>query len=104
MEFSEEEMEDLKEYTPTSCHLLHQAVGCRLPWRRIQLTDMTDRQEHQSRWIVDQQAGRNFLEDHKGPGKFTGRVRKQTDQKGLMWEVPVGVIYINRSDINTQEL
>ena len=104
MEFSEEDMEDLKEYTPTSRHLLHQAVGCRLHWRRIQLTDMTDRQERQSRWIVDQQAGRKFLEDHKGPGKFSGRVGKQTDQKELMWEVPVGAIYISRSGIHTQEL
>ena len=76
MEFSEEDMEDLKEYTPASRHLLHQAVGCRLHWRRIQLTDMTDRQERQSRWIVDQQAGRKFLEDHKGLGKFAGRVGK----------------------------
>ncbi len=65
---------------------------------------MTGRQESQSRWIVDQQAGRKFLEDHKGPGKFSGRVGKQTDQKELMWEVPVGAIYISRSGINTQEL
>ena len=104
MEFSEEDMEALTEYTPASRHLLHQAVGCRLHWRRIQLTDITDRQERQSRWIVDQQAGRKFLEDHKGPGKFSGRVGRQTDQKELMWEVPVGAIYISRSGINTQEL
>ena len=104
MEFSEEDMEALTEYTPASRHLLHQAVGCRLHWRRIQLTDITDRQERQSRWIVDQQAGRKFLEDHKGPGKFSGRVGKQTDQKELMWEVPVGAIYISRSGIHTQEL
>ena len=104
MEFSEEEMEVLKEYIPTSRHLLHQTLGCRLHWRSIQLTNMTDRQERQSRWIVDQQVGRKFLEDHKGPGKFMGLVGKQTDQKEIMWEVAVGVIYISRSDINTQEL
>ncbi len=53
MEFSEE-MEGLQEYSPKSRHLIHQAVGCRLHWRRIQLTEMTDRQERQSRWILDQ--------------------------------------------------
>ena len=61
VEFSEEEMEDLQEYTPTSLHLIHQTVGCRLHWRHIQLTDMTDRQERRSRWILDQQTGRKFL-------------------------------------------
>ena len=75
--------------TPTSHHLIHQDVRSRLHGRRIQLTDMTDRQESRSRWILDHQAGRKFLEDRKGPGKFTGRVGKQTDQKELMWEVPV---------------
>jgi hypothetical protein len=56
MEFSEEEMDVFQEYSPQSFHLIHQAVGCRLHWRRIQLTELTDRQERQSRWILDQQA------------------------------------------------
>ena len=103
MEFSEEEMDGLQEYSPKSRHLIHQAVGCRLHWRSLQLTELTDRQERQSRWILDQQAGRKFLEDHKGPGKFTGRVGKQTDQKDLMWETPVGAIYVSRSEIDTQQ-
>ncbi len=41
----------------TSQHISHvvvQTVGCRLHWRRIQLTETTDRQERQSRWILDQ--------------------------------------------------
>jgi hypothetical protein len=50
MEFSEEEMEGLQEYSPKSRHLIHQTVGCILHWRRIQLTETTDRQERQSRW------------------------------------------------------
>ena len=83
---------------------IHQVVGCRLHRRRIQLTEMTDRQAYQSRWILDQQTERKLFEDHKCPGKFTGRVGKQTDQKELMWEVPVGQIYISRSNMNTQEL
>jgi hypothetical protein len=103
MEFSEEEMNGFQEYSPQSRHLIHQVVGCRLHWRRIQLTELTDRQERQSRWILDQQAGRKFLEDHKGPGKFTGRGGKQTDQKDLMWETPVGAIFVSRSKIDTQQ-
>ena len=79
-------------YTPTSHHLIHQDVGCRLHRRCIQLTDIMDRQERRSRWILDHQAGRKFLEDHKGPGKYTGRVGKETDQKELMWEVQVDAI------------
>ena len=54
MEFSEEEMEGLQEYSPKSRYLIHQVVGSRLHWRRIQLTETTDRQERQSRWILDQ--------------------------------------------------
>jgi hypothetical protein len=54
MEFSEEEMDVFQEYSPQSLHLIHQSVGCRLHWRRIQLTELTDRQELQSRWILDQ--------------------------------------------------
>jgi len=103
MEFSDEEVEGLQTYSLKSRHLIHQAVGCRLHWRRLQLTDMTDRQERQSRWTLDQQAGRKFLEDHKGPGKFTGRVGKQTTQTDLKWETPVGAIYVSRSEINTQD-
>ena len=95
-------MEGLQEYSPKSHHLIHQAVGYRLHWRRVQLTEMTDRQERQSRWILDQQAGRKLLED-QGPGKFTGRVGKQIDQEDLIWEPQVGAIYISRLEIDTQE-
>ena len=36
MEFSEEEMDDLQEYSPQSLLLIHQSVGCRLHWTCIQ--------------------------------------------------------------------
>ena len=76
VEFSEEEMEGLSEYTPTSRHLIHQDVVCILHWRHIQLTEMTDRQECQRRWILDQQTGRKFLEDHKESRQIYGSGRE----------------------------
>ena len=53
----------------------------------------TTKQEQQERWnqrAQDRQAHQNFLEEHRGTGKFSGKYAPQPQQTELIWTMPWG--------------
>jgi len=58
--------------------------------RRNELQSKAIRQDRWNYREADRQAGKAFLEEHKGPGKFSGKYGPQPTQTELFWRMPWG--------------
>jgi len=60
---------------------------------KSQLADLAFRTTKQERWnqrAQDRQAHQDFLEEHRGTGKFSGKYAPQPQQTELIWTMPCG--------------
>ena len=62
------------------------------------------RQVDESRRAMDRQARREFLEEHKGPSKFTGKRSAGMTPEQLHWDAIIGAQWILRKDQADTEL
>jgi len=58
--------------------------------RRANLAFRTTKQERWNQRAQDRQAHQDFLEEHRGTGKFSGKYAPQPQQKELIWTMPWG--------------
>jgi len=59
--------------------------------RRADLAFRTTKQEWWNQRAQDRQAHQNFLEEHRGTGKFSGKYAPQPQQTELIWTMPWAV-------------
>jgi len=58
--------------------------------RRNELQSKAIKQDRWNNTEADRQAEKAFLEDYKGPGKFSGKYGPQPTQTELVWRMPWG--------------
>jgi len=58
--------------------------------RRADLAFRTTKQELWNQRAQDRQAHKDFLEEHRGTGKFSGKYAPQPQQTELIWTMPRG--------------
>jgi hypothetical protein len=58
--------------------------------RRADLAFRTTKQKRWNQRAKDQQAHKDFLEEHRGTGKFSGKYAPQPQQTELIWTMPWG--------------
>ena len=65
--------------------------------RRADLAFKTTKQEQCNQRAQDRQAHKDFLEEHRGTGKFLGKYALQPQQTEVMWTIPWGC-WVERED------
>ena len=58
--------------------------------RRTDLAFRTTKQERWNQRAQDRQAHKDFLEEHRGTGNFSGKYAPQPQQTELIWTIPWG--------------
>ena len=66
------------------------AAVCIVKSRRADLAFRTTKQERWNQRAQDRQAHQDFLEEHRGTGKFSGKYAPQPQQTELIWTMPWG--------------
>ena len=60
---------------------------------------MMQRQVDESRKAMDRQSRRDFLDEHKGPSKYTGKRTAGLAPEQLQWEALIRAQWIHRSNV-----
>ena len=79
-------------------------LQARVAVREKALQAIMQRQVDESRRAMDRQARREFLEEHKGPSKFTGKRSAGMTPEQLHWGAIIGAQWILRGDQSDMEL
>jgi len=72
--------------------------------RRADLAFRTTKQERWNQQAQDRQSHKDFLEEHRGTGKFSGKYAPQLQQTELIWTMPWGCwIKLEDKDVHCKE-
>ena len=72
--------------------------------RRADLAFRTTKQERWNQRAQDRQAHKDFLEEHRGTGKFSGKYAPQPQQTDLIWTMPWGYwVELKDKDVHCKE-
>ena len=72
--------------------------------RREDLAFRTTKQERWNQRAQDRQAHQDFLEEHRGTGKFSGKYAPQPQQTELIWTMPWGCwVELDDKDVHCKE-
>jgi len=72
--------------------------------RRADLAFRTTKQERWNQRAQDRQAHKDFLEEHRGTGKFSGKYAPQPQQTELTWTMPWGCwVELEDKDVHCKE-
>jgi len=72
--------------------------------RRADLAFRTTKQERWNQRAQDRQAHQDFLEGHRGTGKFLGKYAPQPQQTELIWTMPWGCwVELEDKDVHCKE-
>jgi len=72
--------------------------------RRADLAFRTTKQERWNQRAQDRQAHKDFLEEHRGTGKFSGKYATQPHQTELNWTIPWGCwVELKDKDVHCKE-
>ena len=72
--------------------------------RRADLAFRTTKQERWNQRAQDRQAHQDFLEEHRGTGKFSGKYAPQPQQTELIWTMPWGCwVELEDKDVHCKE-
>jgi len=74
----------------TLCPQWKIVLGAMIESRRKELQSKAIKQDRWNNREAERQAKKAFLEEHKGPGKFSGKCGSQPTQTELVWRMPWG--------------
>ena len=72
--------------------------------RRADLASRTTKQERWNQRAQDRQTHKDFLEEHRGTGKFSGKYALKPQQAELIWTMPWGCwVELEDKDVHCKE-
>jgi len=77
-------------HNATLCPQWKIVLNAMCQFRQNELQSRAIKEDRWNNREADRQANEDFLEKHKGPGKFSGKYRRQPTQTELVWRISWG--------------